>query len=466
MFPLLLLIILIPFISILPLIAAKEKILHSISILTSALTFVLTILTLYLAYSNYNLNISVSYINYLGLSFGLVGGQINLILLLMTATVFLAASMVGAFSIGVGERKYNIIFAIAEGASLAVFISSSFFFLFVFWEISEVMMFFIIYLYGGYDRRYAAFKFILYSLVSSLLLLIGMMVLYTSITPHTFDIQTLIANGSAIPASSQLLVLALFMVSFMIKMPIFPFHSWLPDAHTEAPTTGSMILAGVLLKFGGYGLILAFLILPIAAHYAIYIAMVFAFSSIYAALVALRQTNLKRAIAYTSITDMGIVAIGAAASNSLGIAGALYFMLSHALAISILFLISGTLDELYGTLEINKIKGVLKNFPSISYLFILGVMAAIGLPLTSGFIADLLTFTGAFEAFRVVGLLPFAGVFLMGALLFWLYERIFQGEKYTKPYKGLASSVIYSGTFLMIMSIILGVLPFLLLNLK
>ena len=448
MIPILPLIVLIPFISVIPILVLDEKHAHVTGIATASITFALSLLAVYLFRAGINLSFNAAYIASLNLGFSLQLTPFTLILMVMNAIVFFAAAMVSGYFIREKQRMYGIIFAIAEGSAFAVFLSANLFFLYVFWEITEIMVFFIIFIYGGYERRYASFKFIIYSLVSSL---------------HTFSITSIILNSSFISAGTQIAVLILLLAAFMVKMPIFPLHSWLPDAHTEAPTTGSMILAGVLLKFGGYGLLLLFLMIPLASHYSVYIATIFIVSTIYSAFVSMRQTNLKRAIAYTSITDMGIVAIGISAFNAFGINGALYGMLSHGIAISLLFLIAGTLDELYGTLEISKIRGVVRRFPHIAYLFIFGVVAAVGIPLTSGFIGDLLIFIGAVKSIGIASLTAIIGIFVIGAMFFWLVERVFMSRDETVPYRQLGRSVTYCSIFLMTSTILLGIFPSLLL---
>lgn len=465
--PILPIMILLPLLALLPLFLFNRKHSHAISVIASLLVFALAAYALYYsyAYGTSALSSSSVYISTLNLSFALQLSQPSLMLLVMTSVVFLAASIVGKYFIGRDNKMYNMIFLVAESASIGVFAAANLFLFYVFWEVAEVMMFFIIFLYGGYGRRYASIKFIIYSILSGLLLLIGILLLYNSVTPHTFDISALIAASGSIPAQTQLMVLVLFVVSFMIKMPVFPLHGWLPDAHTEAPTTGSMVLAGVLLKFGGYGLYLMFLILPMASQYALYLFLVFLFSTVYSAYVCMSQTNIKRLIAYTSITDMGIVGVGLAAMNAFGYSGAIYAMFSHGIAIALLFLIAGTLDQIYGTLEIEKIKGVIKNFAGMSYLFIIGAFAAIGIPLTAGFVADLLIFIGAVTAFGVWGLAPLFGILIMGATLFWLIERVFMSvSRAVEPYNPLGRSVMVSAVFLMCVTILFGVLPFIFLG--
>jgi len=464
MIPILFLMILVPFLAVIPVLILEKKHSYIVAFIASLLVFLISAYCLYYSYTNGPPALSFTnfYIPALNINFSLVLTQPALILTVMTAIVFLAASMIGKYFIKDEGKLYNIIFLIALGSSVGVFMASNLFIFYVFWELAEVMMFFIIFIYGGYNRRYSAIKFLIYSVFSSLLLLIAILLIYNATTPHTFDIATIVQYSSSISPHTQLLIMVLLLLSFMIKMPVFPLHSWLPDAHTEAPTPGSMILAGVLLKFGGYGLYLMFLILPIATTYAHYIFIIFLFSAIYSAYVCMSQTNIKRLIAYTSITDMAIVGVGISAANVLGYNGGLYMMLSHGIAISLLFLIAGTLDEVYSTLEISKIRGVIKNFAGLSYLFIIGVFATLGIPLTIGFIADITLFIGAITAFGVLGVAPLLGILIMGATLFWVIERVFMNtSKAVEPYNSVSNYVMGAGIFLICAAVFFGIFPFL-----
>lgn len=467
MLPILPLIVFLPFLAIIPIALISERHSHAITLVTSFIILALMAYAVYLVSQGglSSLSFMLPYLPAIGINLSLQLTNLSLILAVMTAIVFFAAAIVGKEFIEKEQRLYSVVFLLVMGGALGLFMSANLFLFYIFWEIAEFAMFFIIFAYGGYDRRYAAIKFIIYSIVASLLLLIAIMMLYAY--AHTFDIANLAQAAGAIPVGVQTIILLLLLVAFMIKAPIFPFHSWLPDAHTEAPTTGSMILAGVLLKFGGYGLLIMFLILPIAAHYASYIAIIFGFSAIYGALVALRQTHLKRMIAYTSIVDMGIIAVGIAAINHFGTAGALYGMLAHGLAISLLFLLAGTIDKVYGTLMIDKLKGLVETSPKLTYFFIFGALAAIGLPLTAGFIGDLLIFIGSFNTFGIVGLIPIAAILLVGAYLFWVIEKSFFNIKNkSETYALIGKSVFVSGGFLTVLTIILGVAPFVLLSLS
>ncbi len=459
------LIILIPFLSIAPILVLEKEGIRKIQKITSAIVLILAVLlVLFYASGNILVEIGYSYIPSLGVNLGFQANAVSTILVLMSAIVFFAASLVFGDFVKDNERVYAVLFALVQGASIALFLSTNLLVLYLFWEVAEFAMFFIILLFGSHNRRYAAIKFIVYSIVSSMLLLLAFLVIYAGITPHTFDIATIIQNSSAMSFSTQLFALVLLFIAFTIKTPVFPFHGWLPDAHTEAPTTGSMILAGVLLKFGGYGFILMIMMIPLALRYSLLFAAIFALSSIYAVFVALRQSNLKRAIAYTSITEMGIVAFGVITGSAQGLNGALYAMLAHGIVVSLLFLIAGAVYEAYGTLNMDSIKGVIRNFRPLVWLFIFGAFAIAGLPLTSGFIGDILIFIGAYSSFGIAGLVPLLSVLLVGAFMFWIAERVFFSGRETEPANRIPIGVYYSAGFLAISTTVLGIVPFLLIH--
>ncbi len=466
MLPLLPILVLLPFLFLIPVLALPERHSFSISLAAALIVFAAVLAAAYVGLSGgfASLSFQQTYIQSLGIAFSLALTKYSNIFMVMSAIVLLASALAAKSFIKESQRIYNILFLLTAGSVLGVFLAGSLFVFYLFWEISEISMFFIIYIFGGYDRRYAAIKFLVYSIVASLLLLLGILVIYSGLPTQTFDISSVISQAASMPQSIQLLAFLLLGAAFMIKLPVFPFHSWLPDAHTEAPTTGSMILAGILLKFGGYGLLLMFLMLPLAANYSLPLAVLFGFSALYSAMVAMRQAHLKRLIAYTSIVDMGIASLGIASLTSAGIAGGLYAMLSHGIVISLLFLVVGAIDEAYGTMLRAKIKGVVKNLPSLAYGFLFGSFALVGVPLTSGFIGDLLVFIGAFGAYSAGGVVPLAAVLIIGALLFLVLERsFFNSSKAVEPYSNPNSWIKLSMAFLSVTTVLLGIAPFLLL---
>lgn len=464
---LLLLMVFLPFLLIIPLFLISEKKAFDLSLLSSAIIFILSLLAAYIGLSQGfgQLSVQLGYIQALGIDLSLELNKYSNILMIMTSLVLLATAIVAKRFIKESRRMYNMLFLLISGSALGVFLAGNLFFFYIFWELSDVSMFFIIYVFGGYDRRYAAIKYIIYSIIASLFLLTGMMVIYSGVPSHTFSIEGIILQSSSIPQSIQLLALILLLTACLIKMPSFPFHSWLPDSATEAPTTGSMVLAGILLKFGGYGMLLMFLMLPIASTYASYMAALLGFSAVYGAFVAMRQSNLKKVIAYTSMIEMGIASLGIASMNTFGIAGGLYVMLNNGLIVPFLFLIVGAVDESYKTLLIARLSGIVKNFPFVTYALLFGVFAFIGIPLTSGFIGYLLVFIGAVSAYGTLAFVPLAAILLIGAFLFLILERaFFNSSKAVEPFSNPEMEISYAAVLLSASTIFLGILPFLLLS--
>lgn len=452
----------IPFLSIVALFLAREKysfwITFASTLIVSALAFLSVAVGLDQGFAQ--LAFELPYISNLGISLAFTLTQYSEIFVVMSAIVLLASAMVARRFIKESERIYGTLFLVVSGSVFGLFLSGNLVFFYLFFELSEVAMFFIIYLFGGYDRRYSAIKFLVYSIAASLALLVGIMFIYSGTTPGTFSIASVIAAAASIPSGVQLAALALLLLAFLIKLPVFPFHGWMADAYTEAPTTGSMVLAGILPKFGGYGLLLMFLMLPVASEYSIYIAALLGFSALYSALVAVKQAHLKRTIAYASMLDMGIASLGIASIGTLGVQGGLYLMLSHGIAISIMFLVAGALDESYGTLLISKLKGAIKHTPMLAYSFLFGSFATIGIPLTSGFIGEFLVFTGTVNVFGRAGVVPLAAVLVIGAVLFWIAERsILNSSRASTPFTYPSASITVSIAFLAVSTLVLGILP-------
>ena len=322
--------------------------------------------------------------------------------------------------------EYMIAFLVLETLVIGVFTALDLFVFYIFFEGGLVPMFLIIGIWGGKDRVYAAYKFFLYTLLGSVLMLAAM--LYMSATAGTTSIPEL-TEYAFDPLTQQLLWLAFF-ASFAVKMPMWPVHTWLPDAHVQAPTAGSVILAGILLKLGGYGF-LRFNLPMFPDASAFFAPLVFALSVIaviYTSLVAFRQTDIKKLIAYSSVAHMGFVTMGIFAGNEQGVQGAVYQMLSHGLISGALFLCVGVVYDRMHTREIAFYGGLVNRMPWYAAIFMLFTMANVGLPGTSGFVGEILTMTGTYQASTWASFGAATGVILSAVYALTLYRRVIFGE--------------------------------------
>ena len=328
-------------------------------------------------------------------------------------------------SIQTRVREYMIAFLVLEALMVAVFVALDLLFFYIVFEGGLIPMFLIIGVWGGKNRVYAAFKFFLYTSAGSLLMLLAIMAMYWQ--AGTTDIVVLLHTAFA-PSMQKWLWLAFF-ASFAVKMPMWPVHTWLPDAHVEAPTAGSVILAGVLLKMGGYGFLR--FSLPMFPDASVFFApLIYALSIIaivYTSLVALVQDDLKKLIAYSSVAHMGFVTIGIFAANAQGVEGAIYQMVSHGLVSGALFLCVGVVYDRLHTREIAAFGGLVKPMPVYAVAFMLFTLANVGLPGTSGFVGEFLTLIGAFQSSPKVALLATTGVILSAAYALYLYRRVVFG---------------------------------------
>jgi NADH-quinone oxidoreductase subunit M len=402
----------------------------------------------------------------------------SLVLALMTVVLFAAA-----VAYGVGPRPMTRAAAglllLLEGATLAFFLAEDFFLFYVAFDVTLVAMYFLIALWGEEHRRYAALKFFLYTLIGSLPVLLGIVALFLTSEPQTFDMARLADEqplaGAGLGAS---LVFLAFFVGFAIKTPIVPFHTWLPAAHVEAPTAGSVLLAGVLLKMGTYGLIRVNLqMLPDAfAEYALPIALLGLVSVIYGALLALAQRDLKRLIAYTSVNHMGYVVIGVAAAAATGISsrarglaidGAVLQMVAHGLVTATLFFVAGFIKDRAGTRDLARLGGLLKPMPWYSSLVALTFFASLGLPGLAQFPAELQIFLGTFDVYPAVAAIAVIGIVITAALFLLALQRAFMGDT-PEPLRALSDLYrreVLAVAPLVALFVVLGVYPRLALDL-
>ncbi len=321
--------------------------------------------------------------------------------------------------------EYMIAFLVLETLMIGVFCALDLLLFYLFFEGGLIPMFLIIGIWGGKRRVYASFKFFLYTLAGSLLMLIAILAMYR--TAGTTDIEALLKTQ--FPAHMQTWLWLAFFASFAVKMPMWPVHTWLPDAHVEAPTAGSVILAAILLKMGGYGFIR--FSLPMFPDASVYFApLIFALSVvaiIYTSLVALVQEDIKKLIAYSSVAHMGFVTMGLFTLTPQGVQGALFLMISHGLVSGALFLCVGVIYDRMHTREISAYGGLVNRMPIYAVIFMIFTMANVGLPGTAGFIGEFLTLVGAFKASSFVALFATTGVILSAAYALYLYRRVIFG---------------------------------------
>ncbi|MFS0771385.1 NADH-quinone oxidoreductase subunit M [Sphingomonas sp. 1P08PE] len=349
-------------------------------------------------------------------------------LLLIMLSVFLMPICIGASWRSVTNRvpEYMAAFLLTEVLMIGTFAAQDLFLFYLFFEAGLIPMYLIIGIWGGANRIYASYKFFLYTLLGSLLMLVAM--LYMAQTAGTSSIPALQAYD--FPAGVQTWLWLAFFASFAVKMPMWPVHTWLPDAHVQAPTAGSVILAGVLLKLGGYGF-LRFSLPMFPEASGEFTWLIFALSSIavvYTSLVALVQADMKKLIAYSSVAHMAIVTIGLFAFNRQGIEGAMIMMLSHGLVSGALFLCVGVIYDRLHTREIARYGGLSINMPKYAVLFLFFTMASIGLPGTSGFVAEFLSLMGTYQVSTWTALICTTGIILGAAYMLYLYRRIAYGE--------------------------------------
>jgi len=362
----------------------------------------------------------------LGITYHIGLDGVSILFVLLTTLLMPVCILASWDSIKVRTKEYMIAFLVLESMMIGTFCALDLFDFYVFFEGALIPMFIIIGVWGGSRRVYSAFKFFLFTLLGSVLMLLAMIAMYH--LSGTTDIPELL--DYSFDLSWQKWLWLAFFASFAVKMPMWPVHTWLPDAHVEAPTAGSVILAGVLLKMGGYGFLRFSLpMFPDASlYFAPLVYVLSAIAVIYASLVALAQTDMKKLIAYSSVAHMGFVTAGIFAFNHQGIDGALFQMLSHGIVSAALFLCVGVVYDRLHTREINRYGGLVNNMPRYAFVMMVFTMASVGLPGTSGFIGEFLVMVGAFKANTWLATFIATGVILGAAYMLWLYRRIIFGK--------------------------------------
>jgi NADH-quinone oxidoreductase subunit M len=363
-------------------------------------------------------------------SLGLDG--ISLVLVLLTAFLTMLCVLVSWKQIATRVGPFHFFLMLMETGILGVFLANDLFLFYLFWEIQLIPMFFLIGIWGHENRVYATIKFILYTIAGSLLMLaalIGLYILHGNQTgEYTFSLQQLIQTR--LPLATEKWLFAAFLLAFAIKVPLVPVHSWLPDAHTEAPTAGSVILAGLLLKTGAYALLrFAFPLFPNAARISVPLLLGLSLAGLfYAAWIALAQKDLKRLVAYSSISHMGLVVMGTAVWSSLTLSGAVLQMVNHGLTTSALFILVGMLDERVHSRELENFGGLWSKMPVFSAFFLFFSMASLGLPGLNNFVGEILILLGTYNSRPWAGGLGFAGLVFTVVFILWMVQRTLFGE--------------------------------------
>ncbi|WP_343314092.1 NADH-quinone oxidoreductase subunit M [Brucella sp. BE17] len=441
--------------------AARRNI-KNVALLTTIFVFILS-LVIWADFDNSNPGFQmVEQIDWIGGGISYHMGVDGISMLFVVLSAFLMPFCILASWVSVEKRvkEYMIAFLILEVMMIGVFCALDLFLFYVFFEASLIPMFIIIGVWGGKRRVYASLKFFLYTLLGSVLMLIAIMAMYWQ--AGTMNIVELLKHD--FPANMQTWLWLAFFASFAVKMPMWPVHTWLPDAHVEAPTAGSVILAGVLLKLGGYGFLRFSLpMFPLAsADFAPFIFALSVVAIIYTSLVALVQEDIKKLIAYSSIAHMAYVTMGIFAANEQGVQGAIFQMLSHGIVSAALFLCVGVIYDRMHTRDISAFGGLVNNMPKYAVAFMILTMANVGLPGTSGFIGEFLTLFGVFRVNTWVALLATTGVILSAAYALFLYRRVIFGALEKESLKALLDLsprekvILYP---LVVLTIFFGVYP-------
>ena len=394
------------------------------------------------------------------------------VLFVMLTTFLMPITILACWDVTHRVKEYMISFLVLETLMLGVFCALDLVLFYLFFEGGLIPMFLIIGIWGGKDRIYAAFKFFLYTFLGSVLMLVAMIAMYVdagttdivALLGHNFGSETMEILGFQVLGGFQTLLWLAFFASFAVKMPMWPVHTWLPDAHVQAPTAGSVILAAVLLKMGGYGFLrFSIPMFPVASSLlADFVLWLSAVAIVYTSLVALMQEDVKKLIAYSSVAHMGFVTAGIFSANQQGVDGAIFQMLSHGFISGALFLCVGVVYDRMHTREIAAYGGLVNRMPIYAAVFMLFTMANVGLPGTSGFVGEFLTLVGMFQANTWVCAVAATGVILSAAYALWLYRRVVMGELVKESLRSITDmnrreQAIFAP--LIVMTILLGVYP-------
>ncbi len=409
----------------------------------------------------------MTWIPELGMTYTLGVDGLSFPLILLT-TLLTVVALIASLKVDHNPRGYFAWMLLLEFAILGVFVSRDWFLFYVFWEIALVPMFFLIGMWGGPKKERATLTFFMYTLGGSILMLLGIFAVYLAADPHTFDMATLEAASDGWTRSFQVAPFLAFFVGFAVKIPIFPLHGWLPLAHVQAPTPVSIMLSGVLLKLGAYGVLRVSETLPLGLQAVLPGVFVLALVNIlYGAFLAFRQTDLKAIVAFSSISHMGFVLLGIAALNVTGVSGAVFMMLAHGIITGGLFLLVGIIYERTKTMDVGQLSGLGGQVPVYSGLAVLGLLASMGMPGLAQFVGEFQTLLGAFERWGLFVLFASLGILVTATFTLRVIATMFTGQL-DQRWEGtpdLSFRELAAAVPLAVLTVVLGIFPSLALSL-